>query len=238
MSRILAVMAGLVALSGLAAGFYYYVLPPSDAPAPPVPVASSSEATARLTLLEDPRALPELSFASGTGTAMSLSDFRGRVVLLNIWATWCVPCRKEMPTLERLQEQFGGTQFEVVVLSIDQGGAASVQSFYKEIAIHHLGVYVDTSGKVARDLNIVGLPTTLLIDRKGRELARLIGPAVWDSPEIVSVIKRVVFPPPAARNEPDSPPWEFTKSSYKTPLFTRPHISVKRQIMSYGLTFQ
>jgi thiol-disulfide isomerase/thioredoxin len=210
MSRIFPVIAGLVILVALAAGIYDSIRLPSNAPAPPAPVASSSEATGGLTLLDEPRPMPMLQFTNGEGRKMTLADFRGRVVLLNIWATWCVPCREEMPTLERLQEKLSSDEFEVVVLSIDQGGAAAVQSFYTEIGIHHLDVYIDTSGKVARDLNIIGLPTTLLIDRKGRELARLIGPAVWDGPEIVSVIKSVVVESPTAEGGAEWAPQRFT----------------------------
>lgn len=200
MRKAFPVIAGLVILMALAAGLYVSARLASDAPAPPIPIGSSSEPTAGLTLLEAPRALPELRFVNGTGAAITLADFRGKVVLLNIWATWCVPCRKEMPTLERLQEKLGGNEFEVVVLSIDQGGADAVRSFYREIGIGRLDVYVDTSGKVARDLNIVGLPTTLLIDREGRERARLIGPAEWNSPEIARTIRSVVDAAPESRS--------------------------------------
>ncbi len=104
-----------------------------------------------------------------------------------------------MPTLGRLQAKLGGEGFEVVALSVDQRGAATVRAFYKDVGIHGLGVYLDTSGYVVRDLNLIGIPTTLLIDRDGRELGRAIGPAEWDSPEIVTLIKRIVVAPPTAR---------------------------------------
>jgi thiol-disulfide isomerase/thioredoxin len=237
MSRTRAVVVGLWSLAGLAVGLYYYLHPSSEAPVTRVPATSSSEAATRLTLLEKPRALQELHFVNETGAAMSLADFRGRVVLLNIWATWCVPCRKEMPTLDRLQADLGGAQFEVVVLSIDRGGADAVQSFYKEVGVHHLGVYVDTSGKVANDLNIIGLPTTLLIDREGRELARLIGPAVWDSPEIVSVIKGVIGAPPAAQGELELSPQRSTAHSDAAPTPRLAHGDVRPSVSSDRLTF-
>ncbi len=237
MSKIFPIAAGFAIGVALAAGLYYSVRLPPDAPAPPVPAASSSEPTAGLTLLEEPRAMPKLRFANGAGAAMSLADFRGRVVLLNIWATWCVPCRKEMPTLDRLQEKLGGSQFEVVVLSIDQGGAAAVQSFYGDIGVRRLGVYVDTSGKVARDLNIVGLPTTLLIDREGRERARLIGPAVWDSPEIVSAIKSVVDAPPASQSGLERFPQRVAARSDAASSLSSAHGNVKRLVSISRLTF-
>lgn len=129
-----------------------------------------------------PRALPALEFVDGAGRARSLADFRGRVVVLNVWATWCVPCREEMPTLDALQAALGGPRLEVVALSIDRGGAAAVRDFFDEFAIEHLEVYVDTAMRAPGRLAIPGLPATLVVDPRGREVARLIGPADWNSP--------------------------------------------------------
>jgi thiol-disulfide isomerase/thioredoxin len=120
---------------------------------------------------------------------MSLADLRGKVVLLNIWATWCAPCRREMPTLDRLQAEIGGPDFEVVALSIDRKGLPVVKEFYEELGLQEVGIYVDPSGKASRELSALGVPTTLLIDREGNELGRLAGPAEWDSPEMVSFIR-------------------------------------------------
>src|SRR5919106_6203805 len=120
---------------------------------------------------------------------MSLADLRSKVVLLNIWATWCAPCRREMPTLERLQAELGGPDFEVVALSIDRKGLPVVKEFYEELGLRELGMYVDASAKASRELSALGVPTTLLIDRDGTELGRLAGPAEWDSPEMVSFIR-------------------------------------------------
>lgn len=143
-------------------------------------------------LHDTPVAVPELQFTDGEGQPRSLADFRGKVVLLNIWATWCLPCRKEMPTLDRLQAALGGDRFEVVALSIDRGGVDAVKSFYAEIGIQHLAIHVDTSNQVGFALATAGLPTTLLIDAEGRELGRLIGPAEWDAPEMVVFLKSIV----------------------------------------------
>ncbi|MFQ5566596.1 MAG: TlpA family protein disulfide reductase [Paracoccaceae bacterium] len=111
-------------------------------------------------------------------------------MLLNIWATWCAPCLREMPTLDRLQAQLGGPDFEVVALSIDRAGLKVVQNFYEKVGIQHLAMYIDSTGKGVRKLGISGLPTTFLIDRAGRELGRLIGPAEWDSSEMVAFIRK------------------------------------------------
>ncbi|MCH8137729.1 MAG: TlpA family protein disulfide reductase [Proteobacteria bacterium] len=141
-------------------------------------------------LLDPPRPLPELRFVDGEGRPLTLADFRGKVILLNIWATWCIPCLREMPTLDRLQAKLGGPRFEVVVLSIDIGGIPVVEKFYRALKLDSLGIYVDKTLRVKRDLGIVGIPTTLLIDRQGREIGRLAGPAEWDSKEAIKAIRR------------------------------------------------
>ncbi|CAN7386502.1 TlpA disulfide reductase family protein [Pararhizobium sp. LjRoot235] len=143
-------------------------------------------------LHETPAPVPELQFTDGEGEPLSLAGFRGKVVLLNVWATWCLPCRKEMPTLDRLQAALGGSAFEVVALSIDRGGADAVRKFYAEIGIRHLAIHVDTSSQVGFALATAGLPTTLLIDAEGRELGRLIGPAEWDAPDMVAFLKSII----------------------------------------------
>ncbi|MBI3053629.1 MAG: TlpA family protein disulfide reductase [Betaproteobacteria bacterium] len=141
------------------------------------------------TINSQPRVLPAIRFADAKERAMTLQDFRGKFVLLNVWATWCVPCRKEMPALDRLQAKLGGPGFEVVAISIDRDGLPAVQEFYLQTGIKQLRVYLDKSGEASANLGVVGLPTTLLIDRAGHELGRKIGPAEWDSPEVVTLIQ-------------------------------------------------
>jgi thiol-disulfide isomerase/thioredoxin len=146
--------------------------------------------TAGMTLHDAPRELPELRFTDGSGKPLSLADFRGKLVLLNLWATWCGPCREEMPTLDRLQAELGGPDFEVVALSIDRAGIAVVDAFYAEIGVGNLARYIDESGRVTQELSALGLPTTLLLDREGREIARHVGPAEWDRPAMVAFFRR------------------------------------------------
>jgi thiol-disulfide isomerase/thioredoxin len=125
MTRFDASVIGFVLLLGVIGGLYRFARESDSRFAPNVAqVTSSSEKASPLTLLEQPRALPELRFVNGDNAALTLADFQDKVVLLNIWATWCVPCRKEMPTLARLQAKLGGADFEVVALSVDQGGVA------------------------------------------------------------------------------------------------------------------
>ena len=151
--------------------------------------ASGADAPQNFAVHEMPKPLPEIQFMDGAGQQRALSGFRSKVVLLNIWATWCGPCRREMPTLDRLQAEIGGPDFEVVALSIDRAGIEVVTKFYAEVGVKHLAMYIDSSGKAARELGAVGLPTTLLIDREGREIGRLVGPAEWDAPEMVAFIR-------------------------------------------------
>lgn len=136
-----------------------------------------------------PQAAPGLRFAAADGETMSLSSFRGRVVLLNIWATWCAPCRKEMPALDRLADKLGGSNFEVVALSIDRTGMGPIRSFYDKTGIRNLRMYLDQDSAAMAALGITGVPTTLLIDADGREVQRWVGPVEWDSPEVVELIQ-------------------------------------------------
>jgi len=136
-----------------------------------------------------PRPLPELRFVDGAGAPRALADFRGRVILLNVWATWCVPCREEMPALDRLQAALGGPDFEVVPLSIDRGGVFVVKGFYEELDLRALQIYVDQSGEALTKLGAVGIPWTLLVDRDGRELWRVVGSAEWDKPAALNRIR-------------------------------------------------
>lgn len=135
-----------------------------------------------------PRSAGELRFSDENGVPKSLADFRGRVVLLNVWATWCPPCREEMPTLDRLQASLGGPDFEVLTVSIDAQGLPVVRTFFKQIGIKHLHPYIDSLHEVGA-LGATGVPLTLLIDREGREVARKLGPATWDDPKVVQTIR-------------------------------------------------
>ncbi|MGR3461507.1 MAG: TlpA family protein disulfide reductase [Roseovarius sp.] len=139
-----------------------------------------------------PRDMLSPPFVDGDGRDLTLADFRGRVVLLNIWATWCPPCRDEMPTLDRLQARLGGADFHVLPLSIDRAGLGPVRRFYDEIGIAHLGMYLAEDIRVMAAFAVAGLPTTILIDRQGRELGRLSGPAEWDSPENIALFETTI----------------------------------------------
>lgn len=170
----------------------------APATAPKITGSASSDAF-KFSFFDQPRALPELRFTDGEGRSLSLQDLRGKPILLNIWATWCIPCREEMPALDRLQAELGASQLLVLPLSIDRQGLPVVKKFYEELGLTSLGIYIDQSRKAASELNVVGVPTTLLIDRDGREIARKIGPEEWDSPEIVALIREHLGLPSSAQ---------------------------------------
>ena len=153
-------------------------------------------------LRDAPVPVPELQFTDSDGQPRTLADFRGRIVLLNLWATWCLPCRKEMPTLDRLQAALGGPDFEVVALAINRGGLEVVKKFYADVGIQHLAIHNDISGKANFELATAGLPTTLLIDRQGQELGRLVGPAEWDASDMVAFLTSII----ARRQDPSAIP--------------------------------
>lgn len=184
-------------LLGLALGLAYVAWqrwPAEATAAEPTASVIDPAAAAKVRFAASPlvEAVPPLEFTEGDGTPTTLADFRGKVVLLNIWATWCVPCRKEMPALDRLQQELGGPEFMVLPLSIDQSGVDVVKTFYQETALKHLGLYIDKSGQAGANLAVIGIPTTLLIDPQGRELARRVGEAEWDNPEMVSFLRSVI----------------------------------------------
>ena len=154
--------------------------------------AAGQEPPKNFVMHDAPKPVAAINFDDAQGRSRSLAEFKGKVVLLNIWATWCGPCRKEMPALDRLQAALGGPEFEVVALSIDRGGTDAVRKFFADIGIRTLAMYLDSSGQALRTLSALGLPTTLLIDREGREIGRLIGPAEWDAPEMVEFVQCVV----------------------------------------------
>jgi thiol-disulfide isomerase/thioredoxin len=137
--------------------------------------------------------VPDLAFRDASGKPITLQNWQGRTVLLNLWATWCVPCRKEMPTLDALQNRLGGPAFEVVAVNIDTRDPEKPKAFVKEIGIKNLAYYTDPDAKTFQDLKSIGrafgLPTTLLIDGHGCELGSIAGPAEWASDDAVKLIK-------------------------------------------------
>jgi len=134
----------------------------------------------------------DIEFRDGEDKLRKLSDFRGQIILLNFWATWCAPCRKEMPDLDALQKKFGGKDFMVLALSQDRKGPKAVREFYRETGVKNLDLYIDQKARTSRKLRSPGLPTTILINRKGQEIGRLVGPADWFSEEAQAIVQKAV----------------------------------------------
>jgi thiol-disulfide isomerase/thioredoxin len=152
---------------------------------------TAGEPLKNFVLNEAPKPIAAITFEDGQRQKRSLADFNGKVVVLNIWATWCGPCREEMPALDRLQAALGGPEFAVVPLSIDRG-IEKITKFYADIGIRNLPIYIDAAGKAARELGAVGLPTTLILDRAGQEVGRVVGPAEWDASEVIEFLKPII----------------------------------------------
>ena len=153
---------------------------------------------AALTVAQKPMRLPELSFQDGDGRQRMLQDWRGRTVLLNLWATWCVPCRAEMPALDTLESKLGGPDFQVVAVNIDTRDPDKPKAWLKEVGINRLAYFADPQAKVFQDLKAAGrafgMPTTLLIDPQGCEIATLAGPAEWASDDAVKLVEAAKAP--------------------------------------------
>jgi len=143
---------------------------------------------------DEVKALPLVPFLDEKGHRLTLEKFRGKVVVLNIWATWCGPCIKEMPTLDRLQRQLEEVGVVVVALSLDSGGPSAVRAFYEEHGIEELEVYVDPTMQAQAGLHVIGMPTTILIDKDGNERGRLVGPAEWDEARAADLVLSAAVP--------------------------------------------
>jgi thiol-disulfide isomerase/thioredoxin len=152
------------------------------------PVAAEQTPLGHFVPASSPRPAPPVSFTDLAGKTVHLSNFAGKVVILNLWATWCAPCRHEMPSLERLQTRFGD-KLAVLPVSQDLGGNKMVVPFVGNLGLAKLNVYVDPKSTVGRAFKVEGLPTSFLIDRQGRILGRVEGEAEWDEPKMLAVIE-------------------------------------------------
>lgn len=148
---------------------------------------------AALGVSSTPKPPPVIAFAGTDGQPMSLSDFKGKTVLVNLWATWCVPCREEMPALDKLQAELGGADFQVVAINVDTRNPDKPKAWLQENGIRNLTYYADPAGKLLQVLqksgHVVGLPTTFIVDASGCEIALLKGPAEWASPDALAFVR-------------------------------------------------
>ena len=154
---------------------------------------------AALAVASRPLRIPDLAFRDASGAERHLADWRGRMTLVNLWATWCVPCRKEMPALDALQTKLGGPEFEVVAINIDTRDPDKPRNWLNEVGISSLRYYADPNAKVFQDLKLIGrafgMPTTLLVDPAGCEIATLAGPAEWASEDAIKLVTAALAKP-------------------------------------------
>ena len=150
-------------------------------------MARRGSRSASLARAPQPLPAPPVSFADQSGKTVTLADFRGRMVLINLWATWCAPCIHEMPSLARLQAQLGG--LTILAISEDRRGAEVVEPFVHKLGLGGLAIYLDAKSEVGHAFAVEGLPTSILVDRDGRILGELQGAADWDSPDMVKLIE-------------------------------------------------
>jgi len=141
------------------------------------------------------RARPATSWKNAEGKKISLADFSGKVVMINFWASWCAPCIRELPSIDRLQAHLGGDKFTVVAISIDRGGKPVARRMLKRINSKNLALYLDRDSSTARSLGVRNMPTTIVYDQKGREVGKLEGGAEWDSAEAVALLKYFIDNP-------------------------------------------
>jgi thiol-disulfide isomerase/thioredoxin len=188
----------LAAALAAMAGFAVMSLVAAPDAGPPVRIATTENAAVgvetpsgleKLVRVEPANALPELLFVDGDGRERNLGEWRGKVVLVNLWATWCAPCKREMPGLDRLQVKLGGADFAVLPISLDRSGPDKPRQFLTASGLKNLDLYLDRGGALMQTLRVPGLPLSVLIDRQGREIARLAGPAEWDSAEAEALIR-------------------------------------------------
>ena len=151
---------------------------------------------AALALAQRPFHVPDLTFKDAQGAAKTLADWRGKTVLVNLWATWCIPCRSEMPALDALQAKLGGPAFQVVAVNIDQRDPQKPLKFLKDVGATHLAFYSDPTAHVFEDLKeagkAFGMPTTELVDRNGCEIGNMAGPAQWSGDDGVKLVRAAI----------------------------------------------
>lgn len=146
----------------------------------------------KLAITAPPAAMPEVVLLDGTGAERSLAEWRGKVLVVNFWATWCASCRIEMPSLDRLQGAMGSADFEVLTIATGRNAMPAIEKFFAEAGVTQLQILRDERQTLARELGILGLPVTLILDREGREVARMIGDAAWDGTEAQALLAALI----------------------------------------------
>ncbi len=150
------------------------------------------EGTMKKLAFSEAKPVSDKAFTDPAGGTFTLAEFKGKTVLVNFWATWCAPCRKEMPMLSELQTEFGGDTFEVVTIATGRNAVPSIRKFFEDIGVDNLPLYLDPKQKLAREMAVLGLPITLILDPDGNEIARMRGDAEWNSDSAKAIIQALI----------------------------------------------
>ncbi len=153
---------------------------------------AAREGTMKKLLFSESQPVSAVTFTDPEGGEFRLADFAGKHVLVNFWATWCAPCRKEMPMLSELQTEFGDEAFEVVTIATGRNDVAGIRRFFEEVGVDNLPMYLDPRSGLARDMGVLGLPITGIVDPDGNEIARMRGDAEWNSDSAKSIIRALL----------------------------------------------
>lgn len=145
----------------------------------------------KLNFHSDPRPASDVPFIGEDGSEMTLADYEGQITVVNFWATWCAPCRAEMPDLSDLQTQIGGDDISVVTIATGRNPRPAMERFFKEIDVDNLPLHADPRSTLARDMGVLGLPITVILDREGNEMARLQGDAKWNSENAIEILNTI-----------------------------------------------
>ncbi len=189
LKRVVPALVGIVLLAAVVIWFVFprpvsWLEGTTDPTVPPI-----SGTVAKFTLTNPGRPAPIEPFFDADGKEISLHQLGDKVVLLNLWATWCAPCIKELPSLDRLQAQLGSDRFQVVAVSIDRRGAEAVRPYFEKLGIAHLPIYVDPKNQLAQSLGVQVLPSTIVIGRHGLMVGNIIGAVEWDAPEAQALLR-------------------------------------------------
>ena len=191
MNKVAVFFGFLLVAIGAGAIWLAAALLPSD-PVAPLSTAAGPPLNGDMSTFDlspSPNPAPDISFSDLSGNTLGLEDFRGQVLVVNYWATWCAPCLRELPSLERMQAAVDHPEFRLLAISIDREGVEKVAPFLDENDFGGLPAYLDPSGQSAIDLEVFGMPTTIVFDRQGREIGRYTGATEWDEPEAVALIR-------------------------------------------------
>jgi thiol-disulfide isomerase/thioredoxin len=146
----------------------------------------------KLAVHKEPLGISPLGFTDEDGGEHFFEDYRGKVLLVNFWATWCAPCRAEMPSLDALQADLGGDDFQVLTIATGRNPLPAIKSFFSETQVEHLPILLDPRQTLARNMGALGLPASMIIDPNGREVARLVGDADWHGEDAVTLINALI----------------------------------------------